>query len=218
MALRAALQTLQGKLAVVKRQAGRLNEPGVISLEQFGQVRVFIVPHRVHRTWFQHCKTLNATRIEKENSNAAFAQPTPHFYSRTHALTEETTDGQITTNPTKTRDIPTLRPLDIFIRRTPRNQKNIDSEVESRRAKEVEDLRARVTETAHTLGVSIEELFGLQSIARQRSTRQTKHAKGKQPPKYRGPNGEEWSGKGPSPRWMKPYLAKGKTKQDFLIK
>jgi DNA-binding protein H-NS len=96
-------------------------------------------------------------------------------------------------------------------------KKNIDSEIESRRAKEVEDLRARVTETARTLGVSIEELFGLQSIARQRSTRETKHAKGKLPPKYRGPNGEDWSGKGPAPRWMKPFLAKGKTKQDFLI-
>ncbi|MGP0042762.1 MAG: H-NS family nucleoid-associated regulatory protein [Rhodomicrobium sp.] len=46
----------------------------------------------------------------------------------------------------------------------------------------------------------------------------TKHPRGKQPPRYRGPNGEEWSGRGPSPRWMKPFLAKGKTKEDFLIK
>jgi DNA-binding protein H-NS len=97
-------------------------------------------------------------------------------------------------------------------------KRNIDTEVESRRAKEVEDLRAQVTETAQTLGISIQELFGLPSLPRERITRETKHAKGKLPPKYRGPHGEEWSGKGPSPRWMKPYLAKGKTKQDFLIK
>jgi DNA-binding protein H-NS len=96
-------------------------------------------------------------------------------------------------------------------------KRNVDGEVQSRRAKEVEGLRAKVTETAQTLGVSIEELFGLRS-SRQNGKRQTKHPRGKQPAKYRGPNGEEWSGRGPSPRWMKPLLAKGKTKQDFLIK
>jgi DNA-binding protein H-NS len=96
-------------------------------------------------------------------------------------------------------------------------KRNVDSEVQSRRAKEVDGLRAKVTETAQTLGVSIEELFGLRS-SRQNGKRQTKHPRGKQPAKYRGPNGEEWSGRGPNPRWMKPLLVKGKTKQDFLIK
>jgi DNA-binding protein H-NS len=94
-------------------------------------------------------------------------------------------------------------------------KRDVESEVQSRRAKEVENLRAKVTDTAQTLGVSIEELFGLPA---RNGRRQTKHAKGKQPAKYRGPNGEEWSGRGPAPRWMKPLLVKGKTKQDFLIK
>ena len=40
----------------------------------------------------------------------------------------------------------------------------------------------------------------------------------KMPAKYRGPNGEEWSGKGQPPKWMKPLLEAGKTKADFLIK
>jgi DNA-binding protein H-NS len=94
-------------------------------------------------------------------------------------------------------------------------KRDVESEVQSRRTKEVESLRAKVTDTAQTLGVSIEELFGLSA---RNGRRQTKHAKGKQPAKYRGPNGEEWSGRGPAPRWMKPLLVKGKTKQDFLIK
>lgn len=94
-------------------------------------------------------------------------------------------------------------------------KKEIDNEVQSRKAKEIEVLRAKVAESAETLGVSIHELFGLQQ---QPGKRETKHARGKQPPKYRGPSGEEWSGRGPAPRWMKPYLAKGKTKADFLIK
>jgi DNA-binding protein H-NS len=97
-------------------------------------------------------------------------------------------------------------------------KRNVESEVRSRQAKEVEVLRARVIETAQTLGVSIEELFGFPFRSRKNGARVTRHPRGKQPAKYRGPNGEEWSGRGPSPRWMKPLLVKGKTKQDFLIK
>ena len=36
-------------------------------------------------------------------------------------------------------------------------------------------------------------------------------------PKYKGPNGELWSGRGQPPKWMKPLLASGKKKEDFLI-
>ncbi len=93
-------------------------------------------------------------------------------------------------------------------------KKEIDNEVESRKSKEIEVLRAKVTESAQTLGVSVHELFGLPA---QNGKRVTRHPRGKQPVKYRGPGGEEWSGRGPAPRWMKPLLAKGKTKEDFLI-
>jgi DNA-binding protein H-NS len=96
-------------------------------------------------------------------------------------------------------------------------KRSVDTEVQSRQAKEAEELRARVTETAQSLGISIEELLRLPSAPIRRETRKTKHARGKQPARYRGPGGEEWSGRGPHPRWMKPYLAKGKTKADFLI-
>jgi DNA-binding protein H-NS len=93
-------------------------------------------------------------------------------------------------------------------------KREIDDEVESRKSREIEALRAKITESAQTLGVSIHELFGLQQPAK----RETKHARGKQPARFRGPNGEEWSGRGPAPRWMKVFLAKGKSKADFLIK
>ena len=36
--------------------------------------------------------------------------------------------------------------------------------------------------------------------------------------KYRGPNGEAWSGRGLTPRWLASLLAQGKTKEDFAIK
>ena len=94
-------------------------------------------------------------------------------------------------------------------------KKEIDAEVESRKAREIEVLRAKVAESAQTLGVSVQELFGLPA---QSGKRVTRHARGKQPAKYHGPGGEEWSGRGPAPRWMKPLLAKGKSKEDFLIR
>ncbi|MEY2953792.1 MAG: hypothetical protein RLZZ401_1879 [Pseudomonadota bacterium] len=36
--------------------------------------------------------------------------------------------------------------------------------------------------------------------------------------KYRGPNGESWSGRGLMPRWLSALVAQGKTKEDFAIK
>jgi DNA-binding protein H-NS len=37
------------------------------------------------------------------------------------------------------------------------------------------------------------------------------------PAKYRGPNGESWSGRGLKPRWLVAEINAGKTKEDFLI-
>jgi DNA-binding protein H-NS len=37
-------------------------------------------------------------------------------------------------------------------------------------------------------------------------------------PKFRGPNGETWSGRGLMPRWLSALVAQGKAKEDFAIK
>ncbi|MEI7784314.1 MAG: H-NS histone family protein [Betaproteobacteria bacterium] len=37
-------------------------------------------------------------------------------------------------------------------------------------------------------------------------------------PKYQGPNGETWTGRGLMPRWMSTLVAEGRAKDDFLIK
>ena len=39
----------------------------------------------------------------------------------------------------------------------------------------------------------------------------------KVPPKYRGPNGETWAGRGARPGWMVEQLKQGKKVDDFLI-
>jgi DNA-binding protein H-NS len=35
--------------------------------------------------------------------------------------------------------------------------------------------------------------------------------------KFRGPNGETWSGRGLTPKWMTALIADGKTKEEFAI-
>ena len=37
-------------------------------------------------------------------------------------------------------------------------------------------------------------------------------------PKYRGPNGESWSGRGLTPRWLSVLLTQGRSREDFAIK
>jgi DNA-binding protein H-NS len=36
-------------------------------------------------------------------------------------------------------------------------------------------------------------------------------------PKYRGPSGETWAGRGATPRWLKAAIKEGKKVGDFLI-
>jgi DNA-binding protein H-NS len=35
--------------------------------------------------------------------------------------------------------------------------------------------------------------------------------------KYRGPNGEAWSGRGLTPKWMAALIAQGQTKESFAV-
>jgi DNA-binding protein H-NS len=39
----------------------------------------------------------------------------------------------------------------------------------------------------------------------------------KVPPKYRGPSGETWAGRGARPRWLVAAIQRGKRLDDFLI-
>src|SRR4051794_22122204 len=36
-------------------------------------------------------------------------------------------------------------------------------------------------------------------------------------PKYRGPNGETWAGRGAQPRWLTALVKAGRKRNDFLI-
>ena len=74
-------------------------------------------------------------------------------------------------------------------------------------------------------GITAEELS--RPAARAQKSRQplakaVSPAKGKKPAvpspaKYRGPQGQTWTGHGTAPRWLNELLVDGKTRNDFLI-
>ena len=80
------------------------------------------------------------------------------------------------------------------------------------REKEVEKVVGEIKEKIRTYGITAHDL-GLAASPRTRSAR-----KAPVQAKYRGSNGEEWSGRGLTPKWLREEIAKGKPKEDFAIK
>jgi DNA-binding protein H-NS len=75
-----------------------------------------------------------------------------------------------------------------------------------------EELRNR----AESLQRTIDQLIGPTSSAN--NERQRGPRKGhKVAPKYKGPHGEKWSGRGKTPRWLAAAMSEGKQLNDFLI-
>jgi DNA-binding protein H-NS len=78
------------------------------------------------------------------------------------------------------------------------------------REKLEEQLRARRAQIASELG-NLEKLTG----ARQRVRATLKGRK--VAPKYRGPNGETWAGRGAVPRWLRTLAKNEKARRQYLI-
>ena len=84
---------------------------------------------------------------------------------------------------------------------------------------------AELREQMVAYGITAEELS--RPAARAAKTRQplakaASPAKGKKavvpmPAKYRGPQGQTWTGRGIAPKWLSELLVDGKTREDFLI-
>ncbi len=62
-------------------------------------------------------------------------------------------------------------------------------------------------------GITLKDLDVVKTRTRKLSTGTTKVAAAK----YRGPNGETWSGRGLTPRWLVALIAQGHTKEEFAI-
>jgi DNA-binding protein H-NS len=75
-----------------------------------------------------------------------------------------------------------------------------------------EELRNR----AESLQRTIDQLVGPTSSAHNEHPGGPKKGY-KVAPKYKGPHGEKWSGRGKTPRWLTAAMSEGKQLNDFLI-
>ena len=90
-------------------------------------------------------------------------------------------------------------------------------------------LRAEMEQKAAELGIAFGDLFsasGQQAPAEQAAGKNGKRTRTRKPrddtgtkraAKYRGPNGEEWSGRGRMPNWLVALEAEGRGREEFLI-
>jgi DNA-binding protein H-NS len=79
-------------------------------------------------------------------------------------------------------------------------------------------LSKKVTVERKTLEASLRKLDGVSSNGKRRIQKASRLAGIKLPPKYRGPDGQTWTGRGLKPRWLTEALDSGKQVEDFLIK
>ena len=90
-----------------------------------------------------------------------------------------------------------------------RAQKAIASKKEEAKAGALNKLKA----LANAEGFSLDELMGKgPGGRRQRSDKGVKLK-----PKYKGPNGEIYTGRGPTPKWLKSLERKGEKREKYLV-
>ena len=76
--------------------------------------------------------------------------------------------------------------------------------------KTVEDIKAKMA----ALGITVADLEGGKTRPRKAAAAKSANPA---PAKYRGPNGETWSGRGLMPRWLAALVAQGQNKEAFAI-
>ena len=84
---------------------------------------------------------------------------------------------------------------------------------------------AQLREQMAAYGITAEELSRpapKTRVTKVSTAKQTSPVKGKKPVtsspiKYRGPEGQAWTGRGTAPKWLNDLLVDGKTRDDFLI-
>jgi DNA-binding protein H-NS len=79
-------------------------------------------------------------------------------------------------------------------------------------SKTVQDILAKM----EAFGITMADLEGSKVRPRKAGGSATK-SNNPAPAKYRGPNGETWSGRGLMPRWLAALVAQGKTKESYAI-
>ena len=90
-----------------------------------------------------------------------------------------------------------------------------EAEVAERKSK-IENNRAAIVaeikELVCSLSIAPSELFAADALSgKQRKTHTPVQVK------YRSPTGDEWSGRGMTPRWLNGMIAQGRSKEEFAV-
>lgn len=75
----------------------------------------------------------------------------------------------------------------------------------------IQEMRSKAAD----LGISLEALFAKQPATPAKG--RTGSSGSSLPAKYRGPQGEEWSGRGRTPRWLVEIEASGRSRREFEV-
>ncbi|HWI83112.1 H-NS histone family protein [Ramlibacter sp.] len=87
------------------------------------------------------------------------------------------------------------------------------AEAEQVRQKEISDVIAEIRQKMEAYGLTVQDLGGGAPARKRAGGSRSKGAV-----KYRGPNGETWSGgRGRKPRWVQEALKAGKNIEDFAV-
>lgn len=85
---------------------------------------------------------------------------------------------------------------------------------EARKEDAKTEFMEKMRREAAAAGLSLDALMGRHASGR----RKRSDAGIKLKPKYVGPNGETYTGRGPTPKWLKDLEAKGAKREKFLVK
>ena len=121
-------------------------------------------------------------------------------------------------------------PADDLDRMTVQQLTTLIAAAEAKRRDKLEDaraaLRAEMEQRTADLGIALGDLFSTpeqqtpaeQAAKNGRRARKPRNDTGaKRAAKYRGLNGEEWSGRGRTPNWLAALEAEGRGREEFLI-
>lgn len=93
------------------------------------------------------------------------------------------------------------------------------------KAKEFHSTVQEILAKMQAFGITVKDLQGAKPVkgARGKKVTASKPAKVSKKlgtpvaAKYRGPNGETWSGRGLTPKWLSALIAQGQTKESFAV-
>ena len=92
-------------------------------------------------------------------------------------------------------------------------QQDIDRQINGRQQYQLQQARQQILAIAHTIGLSVDELFAASGKKATHLPRQKVAAQYQHP----GDSSITWTGRGRQPRWVVEALANGKTLADLRI-